>query len=132
MTISGFVEVIRFSYSGFLSTIDLQFRTSTFNDLLILFLFGFRDVLVLFCFGVDVTGWGNTGGEAVVGLVILESSGRWSYILDVSRDSRLAWDAVDIFMLSHVRHFQTPILESFPSRSYILSDIFWQSAWNHV
>ena len=53
---------------------------------------------------------------------------RLSKGLGVSKESKLGNEFVVMFILSQILHFQTPTLLSLPSRSYMESSIFWQSA----
>ena len=122
MTISGLEDVTRFLNSSFLSTIDLQFITWTFNVFLILFfLVGLRLVLLA------EHGFGLSGVEVVIfaddkGWLAFTDISRFSKGFGVSKESRLCIEPTEMFRFSQSEHFHTPT-ES-PSLSYMESLIF--------
>ena len=80
MIMSAFVELTKFSYSCFLSIMDLQLMTSTLSDLLTLFCFDLFDCNC-FVLGVEV----RVGADSSL-------PGVWFSILNgfvVSKESRL-------------------------------------------
>ena len=111
LMISDFVDSTRFANSSFLSTMDLQLITCTFNDLFILFFFFyfFKCFRVwpsefVFLLGVEVLAWEQEW--------LLESDEfRASNGFVCSKEYKLGMELIVTFMFSQMEHFQTPILQ---------------------